>query len=73
MQDLAGRGGGGVNLNLFGDSIQRLLRALLDYHGPEWPSELAAGVLITGTTLVGLKAINRLSMLIVPVLLLVCA
>jgi cytosine permease len=63
----------GVNLNLFGDSIQRLLRALLDYHGPEWPSELAAGILITGTTLVGLKAINRLSMLIVPVLLLVCA
>ena len=63
----------GVNLNLFGDSIQRLLRVLLDYHGPEWPSELAAGILITGTTLVGLKAINRLSMLIVPVLLLVCA
>ena len=63
----------GVNLNLFGDSIQRLLRALLDYHGPKWPSELAAGILITGTTLVGLKAINRLSMLIVPVLLLVCA
>jgi cytosine permease len=63
----------GVNLNLFGDSIQRLLRVLLDYQGPEWPSELAAGILITGTTLVGLKAINRLSMLIVPVLLLVCA
>jgi cytosine permease len=63
----------GVNLNLFGDSIQRLLQAQLHYQGPEWPSELAAGVLITGTTLVGLKAINRLSLLIVPVLLVVCA
>jgi cytosine permease len=62
----------GVNLNLFGDSMQQLLRAQLHYHGPQWPSELAAGILITGTTLVGLKAINRLSMLIVPVLLLVC-
>ena len=63
----------GVNLNLFGDSIQRLLQAQFNYHGPEWPSELVAGILITATTLVGLKAINRLSMLIVPVLLLVCA
>jgi len=63
----------GVNLNLFGDSIQRLLQAQLHYEGPAWPSELAAGLLITGTTLVGLKAINRLSVLIVPVLLLVCA
>ena len=63
----------GVNLNLFGDSIQRLLQGQFHYQGPEWPWELTAGVLITGTTLVGLKAINRLSMLIVPVLLLVCA
>ena len=62
----------GVNLNLFGDSIHRLMQAQLGYHGPEWPSELAAGLLITGTTLIGLKAINRLSMLIVPVLLAVC-
>jgi cytosine permease len=62
----------GVNLNLFGDSIQRLLQAQFHYQGPEWPAELVAGILITGTTLIGLKAINRLSMLIVPVLLLVC-
>lgn len=63
----------GVNLNLFGDSIQRLLQAQFHYRGPEWPAELGAGILITGTTLIGLKAINRLSMLIVPVLLVVCA
>src|SRR5579862_338974 len=63
----------GVNLNLFGDSIQRLLYGQLHYHGPKWPLELVAGILMTGTTLVGLKAINRLSMLIVPVLLVVCA
>jgi cytosine permease len=62
----------GVNLNLFGDSIQWLLKAQFSYRGPQWPAELAAGVLITGTTLVGLKAINRLSMVIVPVLLVIC-
>jgi cytosine permease len=63
----------GVNLNLFGDSIQRLLQGQLHYQGAKWPLELVAGILMTGTTLVGLKAINRLSMLIVPVLLVVCA
>src|SRR6202012_218196 len=63
----------GVNLNLFGDSIQRLLQAQVHYQGPEWPPALVAGLLITGTTLVGLKAIERLSTWIVPVLLLVCA
>jgi len=63
----------GVNLNLFGDSIQKLLAAQFAYQGPRWPAELIAGVLMTGTTIVGLKAINYLSMLIVPVLLIVCA
>jgi cytosine permease len=62
----------GVNLNLFGEALARLLPALISYHGPEWPIELVAGALITGTTLIGLEAINRLSYLIVPVLILVC-
>ncbi|HLW25672.1 MAG TPA: cytosine permease [Steroidobacteraceae bacterium] len=63
----------GLNLNLFGDSMARLFEAQLGYRPARWPAELGAGILIIGTTLVGLKAINRLSMLIVPVLLGVCA
>ena len=62
----------GVNLNLFGQALARLLPALTGYRGPEWPIELAAGLLITGTTLIGLKAINRLSFVIVPILMGVC-
>jgi cytosine permease len=63
----------GVNLNLFGQALARLLPALIGYHGPEWPIELAAGLLITSTTLIGLKAIKGLSYVIVPVLIAVCA
>jgi len=62
----------GVNLNLFGQALSRLMPALIGYSGPEWPVELVAGLVMTGTTLVGLKAINRLSYVIVPVLILVC-
>ena len=63
----------GVNINLFGDAVVKLLSALWGYRGPEWPIELAAGLLMTGTTLVGLRAINMLSVIVVPILLVVCA
>jgi len=62
----------GVNINLFGDAMIKVLAALWGYHGPEWPIELIAGVLMTVTTLVGLRAINLLSIVIVPVLTAVC-
>jgi len=62
----------GVNINLFGDAMAKLLEALWGYHGSKWPVELVAGVLMTVTTLVGLRAINMLSTLIVPVLMVVC-
>jgi cytosine permease len=63
----------GVNLNLFGQALARLLPTLIGYRGPEWPIELAAGLLITSTTLIGLKAIKALSYVVVPVLIVVCA
>lgn len=63
----------GVNINLFGDAVVKLLSGLWGYHAPEWPIELAAGLLMTGTTLVGLRAINMLSVIVVPILLVVCA
>lgn len=62
----------GVNINLFGDAMARLLAALWGYHGPVWPVELVAGLLMTATTLVGLRAINMLSVVVVPVLIVVC-
>lgn len=63
----------GVNINLFGDAMARLLVALWGYAGPIWPVELLAGLLMTVTTLVGLRAINTLSVIIVPVLAVVCS
>jgi cytosine permease len=62
----------GVNINLFGDAMARLLVALWGYTGPVWPVELVAGLLMTLTTLVGLRAINALSIVVVPVLAVVC-
>lgn len=62
----------GVNINLFGDAMARLCAALWGYHGPLWPIESIAGVLMTLTTLVGLRAINTLSIIIVPILGVIC-
>jgi cytosine permease len=62
----------GVNINLFGDAMARLLAVLWGYAGPVWPLELLAGLVMTLTTLVGLRAINALSVIIVPVLGIVC-
>ena len=61
----------GMNINLFGDAMARLAAAW-GYGGPVWPAEVLAGVLMTFTTLVGLRAINLLAVVIVPVLGLVC-
>ena len=58
----------GVNLNLFGEAMAKLLATLTGYHGSKGIVELLAGLLMTGTTIVGLRAINRLAILIVPVL-----
>jgi cytosine permease len=62
----------GVNINLFGDAMAKLLGALWGYTGPVWPVELIGGLLMTVTTLVGLRAINTLSTIIVPILAVVC-
>lgn len=62
----------GVNINVFGDAMTLLFAALWGYHGAVWPLELVAGMLMTVTTLVGLRAINALSLVVVPVIALVC-
>lgn len=63
----------GVNIDLFGDAVLRLLDDVYGINPPTWVVELAAGVVMTVTTLVGFRAIDRLSLLLVPVLMLVTA
>ena len=63
----------GVNIDLFSGAVQRLALDLFDTPVPAWPIELFAGVVMTVTTVFGFKAINLLSTLLVPVLVLVTA
>lgn len=63
----------GVNINLFSDAIRQLLSAYHFYEGPAWPIELFGGALMTATTVIGLKAIDRLALAISPLLLVVAA
>jgi cytosine permease len=62
----------GVIINLLGQALATLLPVITGYRGPEWPMEILVGALITTTTLFGLKAINRVSNVIVPILIAVC-
>ena len=61
----------GVNIDLFSGAVQRLALELFDLDLPAWPIELFAGLVMTITTVFGFRAINLLSTLLVPVLVLV--
>tara|TARA_R110001592_G_scaffold363393_2_gene687357 strand:+ start:10750 stop:12018 length:1269 start_codon:yes stop_codon:yes gene_type:complete len=63
----------GVNIDLFSGAVQRLLIELFEVSIPAWPIELFAGAVMTITTVIGFRAINVLSMLLVPVLVVVTA
>lgn len=63
----------GVNIDLFSGTVQRLANDVFDYALPSWPIELFAGVVMTITTVLGFRAINILSILLVPVLIVVTA
>lgn len=58
----------GVNINLFTDAIDRLSSTLFGVQVPQIGLALFASVCMTATTLVGFRAINWLSMLLVPIL-----
>lgn len=58
----------GVNIDLFADAMRVLLATLWGWHGPIWPVELGSGLLMTLTTTVGLCAIDRLSLVLTPLL-----
>ncbi|MEL7022161.1 MAG: cytosine permease [Pseudomonadota bacterium] len=61
----------GVNIDLFGDAVVRLSRDALGVDMPVWIAEAVAGVLMTMTTIYGFRAINILSMWLVPAMILV--
>ena len=61
----------GVNIDLFGAALQRLLQDTFDMAVSPWMVELFAGAVMTITTIYGFRAIDRLSMLLVPVMIVV--
>ena len=61
----------GVNIDLFGGAVERLLAESFGISAPIWLIELGAGVVMTITTIYGFKAINSLSLILVPVLMVV--
>ncbi len=61
----------GVNIDLFSGAILRLLQDTLDLTAPAWLVESFAGIVMTATTIYGFRAINVLSMLLVPVMMVV--
>lgn len=63
----------GVNIDLFGAAVERLLSDVFMISPPTWVVELGAGVVMTTTTIYGFRAINTLSLLLVPILMVVTA
>lgn len=63
----------GVNIDLFSGAVQRLSVDVFEVSLPAWPIELFAGIVMTATTVLGFRAINILSALLVPVLIAVTA
>ena len=63
----------GVNIDLFSGALLRLLQDTLGVSVHPWAVELFAGVLMTVTTLYGFRAINSLSTLLVPIMMVVTA
>ncbi len=61
----------GVNIDLFSGALLRLLNDTLGVSVVSWVVELLAGFVMTVTTIYGFKAINALSTLLVPVMMVV--
>lgn len=63
----------GVNIDLFSGAAVRLAADVFGATVPAWPIEIAAGILMTTTTIFGFRAINVLASLLAPVLAVVTA
>lgn len=58
----------GVNIDLFSDTVVKLLERGFDVSIPEWPIEVIAGICMLTTTIYGFKFINILATIMIPVL-----
>lgn len=63
----------GVNIDLFSGAVTRLAADIWGLELAAWPIEIAAGVLMTTTTVFGFRAINILASILSPVLAVVTA
>ena len=63
----------GVNIDLFSGAILRLLHDAMGVSAYPWVVELFAGLVMTVTTIYGFRAINTLSLVLVPVMMVVTA
>lgn len=63
----------GLNINLFMDTVGRLVADMWGLHVPSLILAIIASFCMTVTTLVGFKAINLLSTMLVPILIIVTA
>ncbi len=61
----------GVNIDLFSAAALRLLHDAFLIDVPSWIVEVGAGTVMTVTTIYGFRAINLLSMVLVPVMMVV--
>lgn len=61
----------GVNIDLFGGASIALCEELFGARPANWAAEALAGLVMTTTTLFGFRAINALSLALVPVMLVV--
>ncbi len=61
----------GVNIDLFSGAVLRLSSDVIGRSPPVWAVEIVAGLVMTTTTIYGFRAINWLSSLLVPVLMVV--
>jgi len=61
----------GVNIDLFSGAVLRLLDEMFGLYADPWLVEIGAGTVMTVTTIYGFRAINLLSLLLVPVLMVV--
>ncbi|MEM7281046.1 MAG: cytosine permease [Pseudomonadota bacterium] len=61
----------GVNIDLFGSAILQAAEQMFGYSLKPWVVEIFAGLVMTLTTVYGFQAINKLSLLFVPILMVV--
>ena len=61
----------GISMDIMSATIQRLSEVLFGHQPVAWPIEIGAGVVMVGTTIYGFSLLERLSVVVAPVLALI--